>query len=159
MKVDATDLQLVPANEVAPDALAALFESLSSGADAGFFRPHPLSRREAARVAAYDGLDFYGVVTWADGLAGYGILRGWDEGFAVPSLGLAVIPAIRSTGVSGWLLSALHHEARRRGATSVRLTVDDANAAARRLYIKAGYELVPSGDGRLIGTLSLVGPR
>lgn len=157
MNLDPDNLRLVQANQVALDVLADLFESLAAGPDASFFRPHPLTSQAAARIAAYDGHDFYGVATSAEILVGYGILRGWDEGYEVPSLGLAVTPVARRTGVAEWLLSALHDEARRRGATAVRLTVDVANLAAQRLYAKAGYRLVPYGAGRLVGMLSLVG--
>jgi len=86
----------------------------------------------------------------------YGILRGWDEGYAIPSLGIAVHPDARGTALGELLMHFLHGAARQRGARRVRLKVYSDNLAARSLYAKLGYNFDSVvEDGQLIGTLEL----
>jgi len=81
----------------------------------------------------------------------YGMLRGWSEGYEIPSLGLAVLAACRGRGVGGTMIEVLHAVAKARGAPKVRLTVDRDNAPARRLYASRGY--VDMGAGLWIKEL------
>ena len=67
-------------------ALAGLFGALVASGDTVRFHPHPFTAEEAEARARYSGRDLYYVAV-ADGRAlAYGMLRGWDEGYAVPSL-------------------------------------------------------------------------
>jgi ribosomal protein S18 acetylase RimI-like enzyme len=135
------------------DALADLFATI----DATHFQPHPLTAEEAARLVAYRGQDVYAVVT-ADGeLVAYGMLRGWDEGFSVPSLGVAVDPDHQGLGYGRMMMQWLADQARLRGAERIRLRVHAENLAARRLYESLGY--VDGGEerGQMLMTLELRG--
>jgi len=85
----------------------------------------------------------------------YGMLRGWSEGYAIPSLGIAVLPECRRRGVARQLMHHLHEVAADRGAASVRLTVYRENRAASLLYESFGYRLTPCSDHELRGHLSL----
>ncbi len=138
------------------DALAAFFERLAASPDGAHFHPHPLTRDEAARRCAYAGRDVYGVAVAEGTVLGYGMLRGWDEGFDVPSLGIAVDADARGTGLGRLVMLWLHAEARRRGAAKVRLKVYPGNATAVRLYESLGYvferDLV---DGQRLGFKAL----
>ena len=144
-------LRLVPAAAVPVCQLADLFAALAEAGDEGYFHTHPLTREAAAQIVGYQGKDVYVVAVAGDELAGYGMLRGWDEGYEVPSLGLAVAPEQRGIGVGAWLTGALHDIARTRGADRVRLTVSDDNEPARRLYERLGYEFSHLRDGVDIG--------
>lgn len=53
---------------------------------------------------------------------------------------LAVDPALQGRGLGGWCLERIEELARVAGAASVRCEVLRANAAARRLYERHGYE-------------------
>jgi ribosomal-protein-alanine N-acetyltransferase len=136
------------------ESLAELFAALREAGDERWFHPHPLTREEAERLCAYDGADVYAVVSEGGRVVAYGMLRGWDEGYEIPSLGLAVHPSARGGGAGRALMEHLHEEARARRARSVRLTVDAGNAPARRLYEELGYALEPQGDD-LVGYLAL----
>jgi ribosomal protein S18 acetylase RimI-like enzyme len=136
------------------EPLAELFEALRAAGDERWFHPHPLTREEAERLSAYEGRDVYCVLTENGRVLAYGMLRGWDEGYEVPSLGLAVHPGARGRGAGRALMQHLHEVARGRGAARVRLTVDADNDPARRLYEELGYELERRGVD-LVGYLDL----
>lgn len=139
--------------------LAALFAAIAADPKAKFFHPHPLDAAEAGRRAAYAGKDYYCVAYLGDAPAAYGMLRGWDEGYAEPSLGLAVAPAFQGRGVGRALTEHLHEVARSRGAATVRLKVYAENAGARALYAKLGYAFEASKAGEELGRLRLAWPR
>jgi ribosomal-protein-alanine N-acetyltransferase len=137
-------------------ALGDFFEALERAGDEGRFHPHPLTREEAGRVAAYAGRDLYYVLAKGDhSVVGYGMLRGWDAGFDVPSLGIAIHPAARGQGLGKTLMLFLHAAARLRGATRIRLKVYPDNAGAVDLYRKLGYVFAEEQDGQLVGVLEL----
>ena len=135
--------------------LGEFFESLKAAGEEAQFHPHPLDRAEAERRVRYDGRDLYYVLMDGGRVIGYGMLRGWDEGYDIPSLGIAVRPDERGKGLSKLLMLFLHAAARRRGAREVRLTVNPDNAIALRLYREIGYTFHTMGDGRLEGILRL----
>ena len=139
--------------------LASLFAAIAADPKAKYFHPHPLDAAEAGRRAAYAGKDYY-CLAYLDGVpAAYGMLRGWDEGYAEPSLGLAVAPAFQGRGLGRALTEHLHEVARARGATTVRLKVYAENAGARALYAKLGYAFETSKPGEELGRLRIAWPR
>lgn len=113
--------------------LAVLFAEL----DPAYFHPHPLTREEAERIAAYQGRDVYLATDDA-----YGMLRGYDQGYEVPSLGIAVRPDCYRQGKGRAMMKRLHDVARERGSKLVRLRVDPTNERAKALYRSMGYLLV-----------------
>jgi ribosomal protein S18 acetylase RimI-like enzyme len=138
-------------------SLGAFFEALQANGDHAYFHPHPLTREEAHRLCYYEGKDLYYAACGGREILGYGILRGWDDGFAVPSLGIAIAPQARGQGLALALMHFLHAAARQRGAGAIRLKVYEANSAARRLYERLGYRYQPLPDGQLLGLLPLAG--
>ena len=145
-------------SEHAP-SLARLFARLQQTNTEDFFHPHPLTAEEAAVRSNYSGRDFYCAMILQDNLVGYGMLRGWDEGYAIPSLGIALDPDVRGRGYSKVLMNFLHDAAAERGATQVRLKVDPRNRAAIELYRSLGYVLEEQPDRQLIGLLNLASAR
>jgi ribosomal protein S18 acetylase RimI-like enzyme len=83
------------------------------------------------------------------------MLRGWDEGFEVPYLGIAIHPGERGQGYGRVLMEYLHAAARERGAVRVMLKVYEDNEAAVRLYRSLGYCFGERSDGQLVGVLEL----
>ena len=136
-------------------ALAEFFKALAKGDDASYFHPHPFTAEEAQQRCAYQGKDLYYVAIDGQKVLGYGMLRGWDEGFAVPSLGIALHPNARGTGLGGAFMQVLHAAARLRGAKRVRLKVHPENSRAVRLYERLGYQYENEADGQLVGYLNL----
>lgn len=74
-------------------ALRAFFEVVRRSGDEQFFHPHPLTDQMAARLAQHRGRDLYYVLADEQAVLGYGLLRGWDEGYDTPSLGIIIHPA------------------------------------------------------------------
>lgn len=134
---------------------AAFLERLRASGGERQFHPHPLDADAAAVLVRRTGRDQYYVMTQGDSVVAYGMLRGWDEGFETPSLGIAVDPAWRSLGIARAMMLFLHAAARRQGARRIRLTVGADNAGAIALYRSLGYELEPHAEGVLVGTMAL----
>lgn len=135
--------------------LCAFFSSLSARGDEALFHPHPLNNSEAQRICAYSGQDLYYVITENLDVLGYGMLRGWDTGHTVPSLGIAISLSARGHGLGTLLVQFLHTAAKRRGAKKVMLKVYKSNMIARNMYEKLGYKLVDTGSDHLVGNYLL----
>lgn len=159
---DATDnradkgvLEIVRLAPTLSSALVAFFERLCEAGEEGFFHPHPLTREEAERLCGLSGRDTYYVMVCNEEVLAYGMLRGWDEGYDIPSLGIAVLPTLRGLGLGRLMMRFLHAAARRRGAEWVRLTVCPDNTAATGLYESLGYEFDKSNRSNWVGKLQL----
>jgi len=142
-------------DESCESALAEFFRVLVATGDNQHFHPHPLTEEEARRRARYTGLDLYYVLLERREVLGYGMLRGWDEGFEVPSLGIAIHPSARRTGLGELLMRFLHTAARRRGARRIRLKTYVDNKSALELYLKLGYAFQQEEAGQIVGMLNL----
>lgn len=142
-------------------ALCELFAALDGDPDARrFFHPHPLTAEMARELCARNprARDRYDVAAIGSRLVGYAMLRGWDEGYTVPSFGAAVHPDFRGQGLGRALLRHEVAAAREAGAVRLRLTVYRANRAATRLYAHEGFRLEPRGEDQWLGLLDLRRP-
>ena len=151
------DIQL---EDLAPRHEAALgdfFRALDANGDGSLFYPHPLTEAEARRLCRHAGLDQYFVARAGNRIVGYGMLRGWDECYDVPSLGLAVHPEYRSQGVAGALLRGLVRQAKHRGARRLRLTVEASRTRFIVFFERHGFVFSALKPGRLVGMLELGG--
>ena len=137
------------------DGLTEFFTAFAQGPDHGFFHPHPMTAEVAARICRYDGGDLYYAACSGGSVVAYGLLRGWEEGFDIPSLGIAIHPAARGRGLARPFMVFLHAAAKFRGATKVRLTVYNENQRAAELYRRMGYQFEAKNDRELIGILEL----
>jgi ribosomal-protein-alanine N-acetyltransferase len=144
-----------PLDETLAEPLARFFQELVKAGDETFFHPHPLTDDEAAKRAKYQGKDLYYVLTDGDEIIGYGMLRGWDEGYDIPSLGLVIHPAERGKNLGELLLLFLHAAAGRLGANKIRLKVDADNKQAIALYKKCGYSFTDEHSPELVGHVEL----
>jgi len=136
------------------EPLARMLETIRDAGDEEDFHPHPLTEAALRDIVAAGGQDQYYVMLQNGKAIAYGMLRGWDEGFDVPSLGIAVAPSVRGRGVGLLLIRFLHFAAKEAGASRIRLTVNVDNQAALRLYRGLGYTFKPLDD-RLVGHVSL----
>jgi len=120
------------------------------------FHPHPFTDEAAKTLAQYRGRDLYYLLVAGNAILAYGILRGWDQNYAIPSLGIAVHPEARRGGLGELMMRFLHCAARRNGARQVRLKVYPENASARSLYTKLGYKFDSvEEESQLVGRLDL----
>ena len=139
--------------------LATLFAAIHEDPASRYFHPHPFSAEEATRICQYAGKDLYLMMCVGGAPVGYGLLRGWDAGYAVPSLGIFVVSSARGTGAAKILMEYMHYCARLRGAPAVRLKVYEANKGAARLYTRLGYVFADDlENGQLVGKLELRSP-
>ncbi len=146
-------MEIVPLTPRLATALGDFFETIRGDWD--FFHPHPLTAEHAADLCGRETRDIYVAGVEGETVVAYGLLRGWDEGYEIPSLGIAIHPAKRGHGVARTMMLALHEAAAAHGATTVRLTVSRRNTAAIRLYESLGYVLDDLNDDELVGVLHL----
>lgn len=137
------------------DPLSEFFEALTRECADRFFLPHALDAPTARAVGEYRGADLYYAVARGTHVVAYGMLRGWDEGYVTPSLGIALRRSVRGRGFARMFMQFLHQCAAERGARDVRLTVHVDNAPAIRLYEGMGYVLQPYQENTLEGRLHL----
>lgn len=127
-------------------ALSVFFQRLESDPGSQAFRPHPLTSPHAEQLCRDTTKDHYAVALCNGEIVGYGMLRGWQEGFDVPSLGIAVLPSARGKGLARQMMNYLHLVAASRSAKQIRLRVEPSNEPALGLYHSMGYQ--PSGFER-----------
>ena len=152
------ELTIRPIGAADGAALAVFFEALAADAEAAaFFRPHPLTAEEARSLCRKAGTirDGYFVAEYAGRIAGYSMLRGWDEGYEVPSWGGAVHPSLRDAGIGKRLLLHAVSESISRGAPKMRLTVYKTNARGVHVYGKIGFRFSEKDERSLVGVLPL----
>lgn len=135
--------------------LVAFLSALDELNDAKYFCPHPFNDETIEGIIRNTRRDLYYVLTAKGEILGYGMLRGWDEGYDIPSLGLAIHPKVRGTGLGRLLMEFLSAAAKQRGATKIMLRVNVGNARAQKLYKSLGYEFEEEENGYFIGLLDL----
>lgn len=138
------------------DALARFFKLLKTRGIEKFFNPHPLTAELANELANYQGKDLYLILLEDGEVLGYGMLRGWEEGYEIPSLGIVIHPDAQRQGKGRLLMNYLRAAAQQRGVLRIRLRVHPYNHLAVNLYQSLGYNLVHEKDGPyLIGVLDI----
>ncbi len=135
--------------------LTDFFRAFAAGPDSAFFHPHAMTDAESRRICAYPGRDLYYAACAGGRIVAYGLLRGWDEGYAIPSLGIAIHPEARGRGLARPFMAFLHAAAKARGASKIRLTVYSDNQRAVELYRRLGYAFEPKNERELVGLLTL----
>jgi len=131
------------------DGLISLYENNKKEFE--HFTPHLFTRDEITRVIDSSISDLYYVVVFNKTVIGYGMLRGMDEGYNVPSLGIGVDKAVYGTGVSTTLMDFLESTSRLSGYKKMRLRVFKENLRAYNFYIKLGYKYEPYDDKSVLG--------
>ena len=121
------------------EGLKLFLHNLKDGGDDEFFSPHSTDDLSISKIATQNSKDLYYLIVEGKQVIGYGLLRGWDEGYAIPSLGMAIHPLVRGIGLGKLFMNFLHMLAFRRGASKVRLRVNKKNDKAISLYKGLGY--------------------
>jgi GNAT superfamily N-acetyltransferase len=161
MEPHTLDLVIRPIRATDAALLGDFFTAVAADADAvRFFHPHPLTPEYAAWLCggAAQRRDRYYLALYRGRPVAYAMLRGWDEGYAVPSWGGCVHPGLRGAGLGHALLVHAVAEGRSAGATQLRLTVYKANERAVHLYSKFGFVFREMDARSVIGLLDLTGP-
>ena len=149
-------LQFLQLNSSLSMSLGCFFDEICISEDYKYFHPHPMTKDYALHLCEqYAGKDMYFVTQVDCKIIGYGMLRGWDEGYVVPSLAIAISPHYRGIGLGEGFMHFLHVAARLNGAKKIRLKVYPDNTAAHNLYLKLGYIFTTFEQSQLVGLHNL----
>lgn len=135
--------------------LIKLFNKIDGDITASNFHPHPFTELHAIHIAKAISCDMYLGLFIQEELIGYGMLRGWDAGYEVPTLGIYIMPEYRGCGYSSYFMLEMHRYAKNMGAQQIMLKVYPDNLAALMLYKRLGYSFDKMEDGQIIGRLNL----
>lgn len=104
------------------------------------FHPFELSRSKAVQLASNPGEDRYYIGKILHEVFGFGMLRGWNEGYTVPSFGILIGEGYQGQGLGRLLTTSILDDCAL-CATSVRLTVSKSNHRATKLYQSLGFRV------------------
>ncbi len=133
----------IDVEEVGPQhvqSLADLFERNRVPLVTDTFDPFELTSEQATRIALEPRRDMFFVARLRDALIAMSMLRGFDEGFVVPSFGIFVDHRHHGRGIGRELTAWTVEAARDRGCPAVRLSVYASNTTALRLYRSLGFQ-------------------
>lgn len=137
--------------EIGPEdfeTLARFLEENDVPAVVRTFNPFPMTSETAERIARRPRRDrYYGAFTGGR-MVGLSMLRGWDEGYSVPSFGVMVDHRFHGRGAGSRMLDYAIAEAARLGSERIRLSVFASNERAVRLYLSRGF--VEDGRERVL---------
>jgi len=136
-----TPVQFCSPKDIALDRIVKFFADSNVAEVTETFRAFDLSQEQATWLANYSGKDSYFLAVSNGEIAGFGMLRGWDEGYAIPSLGLFVSPAHQGKGIGKAIMNHLTETSIERSCEKIRLTVDAVNEKAVALYKAQQYEI------------------
>jgi len=121
------------------EALAQFFTDCHSNESAKFFHPFPLNGEGVEHVLSWEqNLAF--IAQMEAEIVGFSMLRGWDEGFEIPSFGIIISPECRGSGIGKAMTEWTIHQAWERSAPSIRLKVYFENTPAIELYRSLGFQ-------------------
>lgn len=140
------------------NCLSLLFSDIVKLNEDKKFHPHAFDKDFANYLCSYSGKDLYYIIVNESDInevVAYGFLRGWDEGYDRPCLGIYVNKKYRGQGYSKLFMNFLHLAAKNRGSKEVMLKVYKDNLTAVNLYKKIGYDIVSFDEEQYIGILKI----
>ncbi len=129
----------VRALDVADAAMLAQFLAAQPHDYLRYFTPFAFDEPTVSGILARRVEDIYEGLFWQGELVGFFMLRGWDEGYSVPSYGVVVGEAYNHRGLGRLTLELAKVICRLRGCARLMLKVHPENAAARHLYEQSGF--------------------
>jgi len=106
------------------------------------FHPFPLTAATATEIARAGHLDRFYVAILNSQIVGFCMLRGWDQGFDVPSFGVLVDYRHQGLGLGRHMTEFAIDEARKLNCRNVRLSVYASNERAARLYRSLSFRTI-----------------
>ncbi len=145
-------IEIVTLRPVHQKSLTGFFEKINLPEYTKDFLPHPFNAENAKRICEYQGKDmYYSILLDGEDIIGYCMLRGWDEGYEIPSVGLCVLKEYQRKGLGRLLLNFLEVVSKSEGASEVMLKVKKDNEIAKRLYKSQKYVFKEYNEEFLIG--------
>ena len=124
------------------DDLAELFERNAVESVTDSFDPFPLTPATAQALTTAAGHDRFLGGRLDGRLVAFAMLRGWDQGFAVPSFGVLVDVEHQGRGIGRAVTEWAREESRGLGCPRLRLSVYRHNLRAHGLYVSLGFREV-----------------
>lgn len=121
------------------EALARFFEENNRPEITRHFHPFPLDSQTAYQIVCTNHLDRHYIASWNGQIIGLCMLRGWDEGFEMPSFGVFVDYRHHGLGLGRQMTEFAIAESRKLGYHSIRLSVYTSNEVALRLYASLDF--------------------
>src|SRR2546423_8118918 len=120
------------------EILARFLEENNLPSEVGTFNPFPMTSETAKKIACLPRRDhYYGA--FLDGrIIGLAMLRGWDEGYSVPSFGIIIDHRFQRLGMGSRMLDYTIDAGVQLGCSSIRLSVFASNQRAVHLYLSRG---------------------
>ncbi len=134
------ELRFEPLTPGHAEDLEELFERNSASTVKDTFDPFVLSAERAQEIARNPNRDRFYVARRAGRLVAFSMLRGFDEGYEVPSFGIFVDHACHGEGIGRRMTEWTITQARCIGCRAVRLSVYQRNLAAVSLYESLGFD-------------------
>lgn len=134
----AGNLLVRPLKTADAPALCSLLSSQNSDY-AQFFRPFNFNQATIYHLLFNAELDVFMGMFWKGRLAGFFMLRGWDEGYEVPAYGALIDEAHSGYGLATLSLRMAKTICKLRRSPKVMLKVHPANTRAKRLFERAGF--------------------
>lgn len=120
------------------------------------FRPHVFTEEAIDNILSHTIFDSYYIIkNYNLGIVGYGMLRGEDEGYEIPTLGICIDPVYQGRGLGTLFINFLHSVAKFNGNSQVRIGVMKTNPRAKKLYENIGYEFTEEKEDRWYGYIEL----
>ncbi len=119
---------------------------------ARFFYPFGFDIDAISEVLARQGQDVFMGVYWQGRMVCFFMLRGWNEGYDVPSFGIIIDEKYRNSGLEMLSLDAAKAICRLRGAERLMLKMHPDNFSARGVARKIGFVQtgIEPGSGNVI---------
>jgi acetolactate synthase-1/2/3 large subunit len=130
-------------------ALTRLFADNDAPEVTDDFYAFPLDAATAHRLAHHSGADRYYGVWSGNRLAGLAMLRGWEEGYEIPTYGLLVDRGMHGQRIGVRATALALTEARSLGASVVRVNIDASNERSLRMCRRCGYVDVARDGARI----------
>jgi len=105
-----------------------------------YFHPFSLAPDALKNRLQATQQDRYWGIRCGENMAGFFMLRGWDEGFDRPTFGVYIAEAFGHQGLSQLALQYALSWCRLNGVSVVMLKVHSDNSHARRIYEREGFE-------------------
>jgi [ribosomal protein S18]-alanine N-acetyltransferase len=98
------------------------------------FHPFALNEDSALKICQASHQDLYYVTIWKGQIVGFLMLRGWEDGFEIPSLGVLVDHRTHGKGFGRKMTRFAISKANDKGCPAIRLSVYVSNFRALALY-------------------------
>ncbi len=103
------------------------------------FNPFPLTEITARWIAYEPHKDMFFLALQSQKPVGFSMLRGWEEGYKIPSFGMFVDYRQHGKGYGKDLLRLTVEAAQKHNCTQVRLSVYASNLPACKIYSSYGF--------------------